>query len=94
MFTVHTTGWAKKTIRFCYQPHPDTSMCLDPFTLVNSHTYMFCQANYAILDAPTKHLMCPGLIRNQQNHEEMTVFVHIPEYVSGAVGVSIMDILI
>ena len=69
-------------------------MCEDPLTLIEYHAYIFCQAKYALLDPPTKYLMCADPHQNQENREKMTDFVHVSEYSSKAIGVSKMNILI
>ena len=69
-------------------------MCQGPLILNDYHTYVFCQAICALLDPPTKYLMCAGPHQNQENREKITDFLHVSEYGATAVGVSKMDNLI
>ena len=69
-------------------------MCEDPLILLEYHTYIFFQAKYALLDPPTKYLMCADHHQNQENREKKTDFVHVSEYGPTAVGVSKIDNLI
>lgn len=42
----------------------------DPLILIEYHTYIFCQAKYALLDPPTKYLMCAEPHQNRENRDD------------------------